>query len=128
MCSIRIIWICEDETCAILNNNTIPSFVYHRLNFDYDMRRSTEDGPWGDMIPFDARDVWRFVLSLDDRYETNMWWADVDSFVNLGREHRPRCWPWGKGEILPFQRKASDMPMTGRGPNGKCCRFASLLL
>mmetsp|Transcript_17651 Transcript_17651/g.26803 ORF Transcript_17651/g.26803 Transcript_17651/m.26803 type:complete len:107 (+) Transcript_17651:782-1102(+) len=83
------------------------------------MRRSTEDGPWGDFIPFDARDVWRFEVLFDDRYEVNMWWADVHSFVNMGKEHRPRCWPWGKGDILPFKRKASDMPITGHGPNGE---------
>lgn len=85
------------------------------------MRRSTEDGPWIDLIPFDARDVWRFAVTFDDRYEVNMWWADVDSFVNMGRDHRPRCWPWAKGDILPFKRKAADMPITGHGPNGECC-------
>mmetsp|Transcript_11520 Transcript_11520/g.16519 ORF Transcript_11520/g.16519 Transcript_11520/m.16519 type:complete len:287 (+) Transcript_11520:128-988(+) len=90
-----------------------------RLNFDYDMRRSTEDGPWADLIPFDARDVWRFAVTFDDRYESNMWWADVHSFVNMGRDHRPRCWPWAKGDILPFKRKAADMPITGHGPNGE---------
>lgn len=90
------------------------------------MRRSTEDGPWSDLIPFDGRDVWRFVVTLDDRYEANMWWADVQSFVNMGRDHRPRCWPWGKGNKLPYKRKNSDMPMTGHGPNGKICWFATV--
>mmetsp|Transcript_10207 Transcript_10207/g.16816 ORF Transcript_10207/g.16816 Transcript_10207/m.16816 type:complete len:289 (+) Transcript_10207:131-997(+) len=90
-----------------------------RLNFDYDMRRSSEDGPWIDLIPFDARDVWRFVVTFDDRYEVNMWWADKNSFMNMGRDHRPRCWPWAKGDILPFNRKNSDMPITGHGPNGE---------
>ena len=96
----------------------LPRIIY-RLNFDYDMRRSKEDGPWIDLIPFDARDVWRFVVSVDDRYETNMWWADPNSFVNMGRDHRPRCWPWAKGDKLPFSRRKSDLPITGRGPNGK---------
>ena len=39
-------------------------------------------------------------------------------FVNMGRNHRDRCWPWKKGNKLPYKRKANDMPLTGHGPNG----------
>ncbi len=47
--------------------------LLYRLNFDYDMRRSSEEGPYSDLIPFDARDVWRFTVFFDDRYEQNLW-------------------------------------------------------
>lgn len=97
----------------------IPDTAPPRLNFDYDMRRSTEEGPFNDLIPFDARDVWRFVIVFDDRYEENLWWADKHSFMNMGRDHRPRCWPWGKGNELPYKRRDADMPLTGNGPNGE---------
>lgn len=111
-------------TCHLISH-TIPLSTYdiiivlYRLNFDYDMRRSSEEGPYSDLIPFDARDVWRFTLEFDDRYEQNLWWADVSTFVNMGRNHRDRCWPWKKGNKLPYKRKANDMPLTGHGPNGE---------
>jgi hypothetical protein len=65
-------------TCHLISH-TIPLSTYdiiivlYRLNFDYDMRRSSEEGPYSDLIPFDARDVWRFTVEFDDRYEQNMW-------------------------------------------------------
>ena len=119
--------ICFNSQTQLVND-TLLSSTHNRLNFDYDMRRSSEDGPWIDLIPFDARDVWRFVVTFDDRYEVNMWWADKNSFMNMGRDHRPRCWPWAKGDILPFNRKTSDMPITGHGPNGKCSNRGRLIV
>lgn len=70
-----------------------------------------------DCIPFDGRDVWRFVLVADDSME-NIWRADNESFVNLGRSHRNRCWPWSEGSTLPFERPGHDLPLLGAGPNG----------
>eukprot|EP01082_Thalassiosira_pseudonana_P005710 g5660.t1 g5660 contig2:1000675-1002217(-) len=72
--------------------------VEGRLNFDYEMRRGSENGPWADLIPFDGRDLWQFTLINNDSHEDNMWQADPASFVNLGREERARCWPWSEGE------------------------------
>ena len=43
----------------------------------------------------------------------------MSTFVNMGRNHRDRCWPWKKGNKLPYKRKANDMPLTGHGPNGE---------
>lgn len=79
-----------------------------RLNFDYDMRRGLEEGPWIDGIPFDGRDIWQFTLVADDSKEC-MWRADPLSFVNLGPVHRPRCWPWSNDNALPYQRYAFSM-------------------
>jgi hypothetical protein len=78
-----------------------------RLNFVFDRRRSSEEGPWGDGIPFDARDVWRFKLRFDDHLD-HMWTLDVESLENLGRDVRPRCWPWSEGTELPFERCDHD--------------------
>eukprot|EP00804_Cyclotella_cryptica_P001516 CCRYP_003727-RC/>CCRYP_003727-RC protein AED:0.06 eAED:0.06 QI:121/1/1/1/0.5/0.4/5/2078/296 len=88
-----------------------------RLNFDYDIRRGSDDGPWLDCIPFDGRDVWRFILVADDSME-NIWRADTDSFINLGRSRRERCWPWAEGNTLPFERPSHDLPLRGAGPDG----------
>ncbi|KAL7549610.1 hypothetical protein ACHAWF_012872 [Thalassiosira exigua] len=88
-----------------------------RLNFDYDMRRGSDEGPWIDGIPFDGRDVWQFALVADDSME-NLWRADPSSFINLGPAHRPRCWPWSDGNLLPYQRTGTDAPLLGPGPNG----------
>jgi len=92
--------------------------VEGRLNFDYEMRRGSENGPWADLIPFDGRDLWQFTLINNDSHEDNMWQADPASFVNLGRKERARCWPWSEGDELPFRRTGADAPMTGNGPNG----------
>lgn len=78
-------------------------FISFRLNFDYDIRRGTEDGPWVDGIPFDGRDIWQFTLVADDSME-NLWRADPSSFVSLGPMHRPRCWPWSNDNDLPYER------------------------
>jgi len=43
-----------------------------RLNFDYDFRRSAEDGPWSDNIPIDGRDVYEFILVAND-HKRNCW-------------------------------------------------------
>ena len=91
---------------------------YTRLNFDYDIRRGTEEGPWIDAIPFDGRDVWQFTLVADDSLE-NMWRTDPASFVNLGPAHRPRCWPWSNDADLPYGRTGTDKDLRGPGPNGK---------
>lgn len=88
-----------------------------RLNFDYDIRRSTEEGPCRDCIPFDARDIWRFVIAADDSME-NMWHVIPSSFENLGRDRRVRCWPWSGLNSLPFLRPKVDAPMRGSGPDG----------
>ncbi|KAL7480312.1 hypothetical protein ACHAW6_006003 [Cyclotella cf. meneghiniana] len=88
-----------------------------RLNFDYDIRRGSNEGPWLDRIPIDGRDVWRFVLIADDSM-ANIWRADIESFSNLGRNHRVRCWPWSEGNTLPFERPPHDLPLIGTGPNG----------
>eukprot|EP00956_Cyclotella_meneghiniana_P043075 scaffold251771_cov103-Cyclotella_meneghiniana.AAC.5 len=88
-----------------------------RLNFDYEIRRGSEEGPWADHIPFDGRDVWRFVLIADDSMR-NIWHAEPNSFVNLGRNQRNRCWPWSEGNELPFKRPKNDMPLKGHGPQG----------
>ena len=74
-----------------------------RLNFDYDIRRGTEDGPWVDGIPFDGRDICQFTLVADDSME-NVWRVDPSSFVILGAVHRPRCWPWSNANVLPYDR------------------------
>lgn len=102
---------CGILTFGILLFNT-------RLNFDYDIRRGTEEGPWIDAIPFDGRDVWQFTLVADDSLE-NMWRADPASFVNLGPAHRPRCWPWSNDVELPYGRSGADKDLRGPGPNGK---------
>ena len=49
-----------------------------------------------------------------------MWRVDPLTFVNLGRTHRPRCWPWSESNVLPFERlgKGNDAPLHGPGPNG----------
>ncbi|KAL7538382.1 hypothetical protein ACHAXR_008516 [Thalassiosira sp. AJA248-18] len=88
-----------------------------RLNFDYDIRRGSEEGPWVDAIPFDGRDIWQFTLVADDSLG-NLWRADPSSFLNLGPAHRPRCWPWSNESNLPYQRIGSDAPLHGSGPNG----------
>ena len=80
-----------------------PRFSCNRLNFDYDIRRGSEEGPWTDGIPFDGRDIWQFTLVADDSLE-QLWRADPYSFVNLGPAHRPRCWPWSNENALPYQR------------------------
>ena len=77
----------------------------------------SEEGPLADHIPFDGRDVWRFVLIADDSMR-NIWHADPNSFVNLGRNQRNRCWPWSEGNELPFKRPKNDMPLKGHGPQG----------
>ena len=86
--------------------------LYHhfsnRLNFDYEMRRPTEQGPWPDHIPIDGRDIWRFILIADDS-RSNIWRADPASFVNLGQDQRNRCWPWSDGDVLPFERQSAVM-------------------
>lgn len=91
---------------------------FKRLNFDYDIRRGTEEGPWLDHIPFDGRDVWQFTLVADDSFE-NLWRADPSSFVNLGRERHVRCWPWCEEDVLSFERSGVDAPFRGNGPDGK---------
>ena len=104
--------------------------VHNRLNFDYDMRRGTDCGPWNDGkkiqavivfihhclygtqlsfipgIPFDGRDVVQFYLIADDSLD-NMWRAEPTSFLNLGPDHRPRCWPWSNDTVLPYERYVS---------------------
>ena len=77
--------------------------VQARLNFDYDLPRGTENGPWADGIPVDGRDVWQFDLIADDSMQ-NMLIADTASFQNLGRKVRPRCWPWSLDNELPLPR------------------------
>lgn len=59
------------------------------------------------------------VCSLSNDFPHINRWADVSTFVNMGRNHRDRCWPWKKGNKLPYKRKANDMPLTGHGPNGE---------
>ena len=71
-----------------------------------------------DGIPFDGRDVWQFVLVANDRFD-NIWRLDHSSFVNLGRNCRPRCWPWSNDNVLPYPRSGKDKPLRGQGPNGK---------
>jgi hypothetical protein len=58
-------------------------------------------------------------LVCDDSLE-NMWRLDPLSFVNLGPDHRPRCWPWSESNVLPFERlgEGNDAPLFGPGPNG----------
>ena len=122
------------------------SFHPLRLNFDYDSQRGTDDGPWNDGIPFDGRDIWQVTLVADDSMK-NMWRVDPTSFVNLGANHQPRCWPWSKKVVLPYERyvrlagytcplfyaatltpllathkrigRENDAPTLGVGPNGK---------
>ena len=90
-----------------------------RLHFDYEIRRgrSNKDGPWKDRIPFDGRDVWRFVLVADDSME-HIWRVDPDSFVNMGRNQRNRNWPWSDGNDLPYQSPEKDLELKGFGPKG----------
>jgi len=82
-----------------------------------------------DGIPFDGRDVWGFTLVCDDSLE-NMWRVDPLSFVNLGSNHRPRCWPWSDSDVLPFERlgEGNDAPLIGPGPNGAISRTLVLVL
>ena len=55
----------------------------------------------------------------DDSLE-NMWRVVPTSFVNMGRDHRPRCWPWSDENELPYGRNGVDKPLRGgSGPNGK---------
>jgi hypothetical protein len=89
-----------------------------RLNFDYDIRRGNENGPWADLIPIDGRDTWRFTLAYNDQYDDEAWRAVPSSFVNLGRESRNRCWPWTSDEVLPYRRTGADAPVWGNGPGG----------
>ncbi len=89
-----------------------------RLNFDYDSRRGSDDGPWMDGIPFDGRDIWRFSMIADDSQEF-IWHADPASFSNLGQYQRFRCWPWSEDDDLPFRRSGVDSPAHGHGPNGE---------
>lgn len=89
-----------------------------RLNFDWDMRRGTDDGPWSDSIPFDGRDIWRFSLVADDSAGC-MWIPDPASFVNLGHgattHRRPRGWPWNDAvDELPYPRTGTDLPFHAR--------------
>lgn len=81
--------------------------VQARLNFDQDIRRGTEEGPWADIIPLDGRDIWEYTLVADDS-KYNMLEADMSSFRNLGRNVQPRCWPWSLDRELPFQRQGVD--------------------
>jgi len=78
-----------------------------RLNFDHDMRRGSDDGPWSDGIPFDGRDVYRWTMVFNEHL-VNKWTLDKESFVNLGRERRPRCWPWSNEDELPYERTGID--------------------
>lgn len=72
-----------------------------------------------DGIPFDGRDAWGFTLVFDDSFK-NAWRVDPLSFVNLGPNHRHRCWPWSESNVLPFERmgRGNDAPLRGPGPNG----------
>merc|ERR1712146_796188 len=81
-----------------------------RLNFDYDFRRSTEDGPWADGIPFDGRDVWRFTIVADDS-KNDVWMVKSGTLRNLGPDSSyPRCWPWSEDDQLPRCRPPVDVP------------------
>ncbi|KAL3906332.1 MAG: hypothetical protein SGARI_004051 [Bacillariaceae sp.] len=71
-----------------------------RLHFTTDFRRGSEEGPWGDGIPVDGRDVWSFVLQFNDAME-NMWILKPETLRNMGRDRRPRCWPWSNETELP---------------------------
>jgi len=79
--------------------------VQARLNFDYDLKRSTSSGPWDDGIPVDGRDVWQFDLIVDESMKNKLV-ADLRSFRNLGRKVQPRCWPWSQENVLPVKRGA----------------------
>jgi hypothetical protein len=49
----------------------------------------------------------------------NIWRVDPNSFVNLGRNQRNRCWPWmDASNDLPYGRPRQDMPLKGHGPKG----------
>lgn len=87
-----------------------------RLNFDYDMRRGSEEGPWGDNIPFNGHDVWQFTLRANDSM-VNLWTIVHQSFRNLGSNRHPRCWPWSNEEELPYAHDGIDH-FTPDGPNG----------
>ncbi|KAL7479904.1 hypothetical protein ACHAW6_005623 [Cyclotella cf. meneghiniana] len=89
-----------------------------RLNFDYDIRRGSENGPWNDLIPIDGRDTWRFTLAYNDQYDDDAWHSIPNSFVNLGRNARNRCWPWTADHVLPYRRTGADAPVWGNGPGG----------
>lgn len=72
------------------------------------MRRGDPEGPtWADGIPFDGRDVWQFTVMFNDHME-NKWILKPNSFRNLGRNCRPRCWPWSNEEDLPYDYLGMD--------------------
>ncbi len=73
------------------------------------MYRGTDDGPWIDGIPFDGRDIYQWELVFDDS-KANKWTLDKTTLVNLGRDRRPRCWPWSNDAVLPYPREGQDEP------------------
>ena len=111
ICSLTIHFLNEP-----INKQYRSSFA--RLNFDYDIRRGSENGPWADLIPIDGRDVWRFTLAYNDQYDDDAWHSIPNSFVNLGRHARNRCWPWTADHVLPYRRTGADAPTWGNGPGG----------
>lgn len=78
-----------------------------RLNYNWDQKRGTNEGPWNDEIPFDGRDAWQLTLVADDSKE-NVWNFKPGSLVNLGRDRYPRCWPWSNDTELPYERDGID--------------------
>ena len=92
--------------CTHLIFNIIFDLI--RLNFDTDMYRGTDDGPWQDGIPFDGRDIYQFVLQFNDISQNKWCLEDAKTFVNLGSGQRVRCWPWSNQEVLPYKRSGVD--------------------
>ena len=81
--------------------------VQARLHFDYDFLRGSEEGPWGDGIPLDGRDIWEVTLQCNDAMG-EYWCLKIGSLRNLGPNVKPRCWPWSKGNQLPIDRTGVD--------------------
>ena len=81
--------------------NARPAFISRRIF----VAAAKKD--WGDGIPLDGRDIWSFVLQCNDAME-NMWILKPETLRNLGRNHRPRCWPWSNGTELPIDRAGID--------------------
>lgn len=83
-----------------------------RLNYNWDMQRGNDEGPWDDGIPFDGRDVWQVTLIADDS-KSHYWVYKPGSLVNLGRDRFPRCWPWSDVNESPYERDGVDRLQAG---------------
>lgn len=87
--------------------------VEARLNFFDDSRRAHLEGPWKDKIDVDGRDVWEFVLEMDDS-RFNVWSVkDFSTIQNLGQKRQPRFFPWSNNSELSYGFEMSVLEMMG---------------